>query len=71
MCLYVLFQAILCRGSILLKLLNMLEGKGMRVLAQVFSLENIEKDQGNDAFPNAKHFLFLFLFYFILLPLCY
>jgi hypothetical protein len=60
-------QAILCRGSILPKLLNMLEGKGMRVLDQeVFSLENIKKHQGNDAFPNAKHFLFLFLFIFIL-----
>lgn len=68
---YVLFQAILCKGSILPKLLNMLEGKGMRVLAQVFSLENIKKHQGNDAFPNAKHFLFLCLFYFILFPLCY
>jgi hypothetical protein len=44
----------------------MLEGKGMKVLAQVFSLENIKKHQANDAFPNVKHFLFLFLFYFIL-----
>ncbi len=55
-------------GSILPELLNMLEGKGMRVLPQVFSLENIKKHQGNDALPNVKHFLFLFFisFYFIL-----
>jgi hypothetical protein len=50
-------QAILCRGSILPKLLNMLEGKGMRVLGQVFSLENTKQHQGNDAFPSSKHFL--------------